>query len=138
MTGVVQALNDYLLAYDGGSWIGKIQLEEDRSFVPPTEEMWLAVDVNMLQPRLLGGGSEGHYRIQGNYEVNVRVPLGKGTVEAYALATLLVSYFFRGHVLNPGPGSVKIEFSYQGSKSDGPSFVNIPVIVRFWSYQPYQ
>lgn len=137
-SGLSQLLNDRLMVFEDGDWAVRTQLENDTEFERPQTGPWITQDLQMIPPRNIGAFvAGGEYRLQGNYELTVNVPLGEGLVEGRALADKLVKHFFRGLILNEGSKNVKVERSFQSGKVTGASYVSLPVTIEFWSYSPY-
>ena len=136
---VVRLLNDRLMAFEGGLWVDKIQLEDDSEFAPPTSGLWLQQSCTFIPPKLIGAFVDGgQYRIQALYEVYVQAPRGTGAPAPLDLASKLVRWIHRGLVLNDGSAHVKVEKSFQSDKVRGPSLTSYPVTAEVWSYAPYQ
>jgi len=134
---IINAFNEKLRLYDGGSWNAKIEFQNDKAFNPPSNSMYLKTITTFRTPRLIGQGPEGHYKINGAYYINIMVPKGAGLVPAYNLAGGLVNHFKRGITLTKNSKRVTIERSHYGLQAEDGDFVVISVSVDFYTYTLY-
>lgn len=133
---IVNALNKHLIQFDSQAYKGKIDFENSGEFSPP-DGMYFKIATKFYEPKMIGAGVEGQYRVQGIYLIQILVPRGRGTAEGLSLATELVNWFYRGRVLTEDTTAVKIESSHQYSLEEGPNYLVVPVAVKFWTYMNY-
>lgn len=134
---VLNALNERLLSYDSGSWNDRIELMNSDDFQPPDQGLYVKQLIRTNDPIMLGSGPEGHYRIRGNYILNIMVPKGHGVIPAYKLADGISNHFRRGITLTKNSSKVTIEKSYVGFEAEDASYTVVGVTVHFYTYELY-
>jgi len=134
---IINAFNEKLRTYDGGSWNAKTEFQNDKNFNPPSNSTYLRTVTTFQTPRLIGQGPQGHYKILGTYYINIMVPKGGPLVPAYNLAGGLVDHFKRGITLTKNSQRVTIDSSYYGLQAEDDDHVLISVSVDFYTYTLY-
>jgi len=134
---IIQALNDFLVLFDSGSFDAKISFEAD-VFEPPKNIIWLEQSTLFKIPQKLGAfHAAGNYREEGTYKVNVCRALGSGAIESSDIADKLTSYFKRGIILDSAGAAVNILSSFRLTPFKDNQWYKIPVIIKFYIYSEY-